>query len=69
MPAALTSIDALDVVPEDAEWETETKIITTDIKDNKMIKISMDPFEWDQFDATMFTDSFKDILDTMGDDD
>tara|TARA_B110000503_G_scaffold138031_1_gene223358 strand:- start:702 stop:932 length:231 start_codon:yes stop_codon:yes gene_type:complete len=50
-------------------WETTTKITTTDIKDNKDAKIAMDLFEWDAFDADMFTDSFADILETMGKDD
>jgi hypothetical protein len=65
-----TTIESDPVVAEtSALHETETKINTTDFKDNADSKIAMDEFSWNNFDDTMFTSSFKDILDTLGNDD
>ena len=49
-----------------AAWETDTKINTTDFKDNAAEKGEMDEFSWDSFDMSNFT--FSDLLDLLSSD-
>jgi len=55
-------------VPAKSLWQTETKINTTDFKDNADDKIAKDVFSWGNFDSTMFSATFKQVLETMGND-
>lgn len=55
-----------DYEAQQAAWETETKINTTDFKDNAAEKGEMDEFSWDSFDMSNFT--FSDLLDLLSSD-
>jgi hypothetical protein len=55
-----------DYVAETADWETETKINTTDYYDNAATKAEMKDFEWDSFDMSEFT--FTDLLNLLNND-
>ena len=55
-----------DYEAQQAAWETDTKINTTDFKDNAAEKGEMDEFSWDSFDMSDFT--FSDLLDLLSSD-
>lgn len=55
-----------DYVAQQAAWETEEKINTTDFKNNAAEKGEMDEFSWDSFDMSDFT--FSDLLDLLSSD-